>query len=207
MISTITQNDLDLHAEWVKDNTKGQRLVSAIGKITVDADLRGADLSGADLSEADLSGADLRYANLSRANLSEADLRGAKLSGAKLSGAKEVPPYAFAVTNILPAGDLIVYKKADCGAGEVILTLEIPAAAKRSNATGRKCRAEYAILRGVDGIGWEYDGSSVTSKYDRAFVYPAIGETITPDGFDDDRWNECSSGVHFFITRYEAENY
>jgi hypothetical protein len=62
-------------------------------------------------------------------------------------------------------------------------------------------------LRGIDGIGWEYDGSPVTSKHNPAFAYPAIGETITPDGFDDDRWNECSNGVHFFITRYEAENY
>ena len=167
MISTITQKDLDIHAEWVKDHSKGQRLISAIGKITFEANLIGANLSGA----------------------------------------KNVPPYVFAVTNILPAGDLIVYKKADCGTREVILLLEIPAAAKRSNASGRKCRAEYAVLRGVDGIGWEYDGSPVTSKYDRAFVYPAVGETITPDGFDDDRWNECSTGVHFFITRYEAEKY
>ena len=237
MISTITQNDLDLHAQWLKDNSKGQRLVSVVGEITVEADLSGADLSWADLSWADLSGANLSganlsranlsranlswanlsWANLSRANLSGADLSRADLSGANLSGAnlswadlreaKEVPPYVFAVTNILPAGNLIVYKKANCGTREVILTLEIPAAAKRSNATGRKCRAEYAILLCVDGIGWEYDGSPVTSKYDRAFVYPAIGETITPDGFDDDCWNECSTGVHFFITRYEAETY
>ena len=197
MISTITQKDLDIHAEWVKDHGKGQRLISAIGKITFEANLIGANLSRADLSRANLIGA----------NLSGANLSGANLSGANLSGAKNVPPYVFAVTNILPAGDLIVYKKADCGTREVILLLEIPAAAKRSNASGRKCRAEYAVLRGVDGIGWEYDGSPVTSKYDRAFVYPAVGETITPDGFDDDRWNECSTGVHFFITRYEAEKY
>ena len=192
MISTITQNDLDLHDQWLKDNSKGQRLVSVVGEITVEADLSRADLREANLREADLSRANLREADLSRANLREA---------------KEVPPYVFAVTNILPAGNLIVYKKANCGTREVILTLEIPAAAKRSNATGRKCRAEYAILLCVDGIGWEYDGSPVTSKYDRAFVYPAIGETITPDGFDDDCWNECSTGVHFFITRYEAETY
>ena len=217
MISTITQNDLDLHAQWLKDNSKGQRLVSVVGEITVEANLSRANLSWANLSGADLSRANLSGANLSRADLSRADLREANLSWANLSWAnlsranlreaKEVPPYVFAVTNILPAGNLIVYKKANCGTREVILTLEIPAAAKRSNATGRKCRAEYAILLCVDGIGWEYDGSPVTSKYDRAFVYPAIGETITPDGFDDDCWNECSTGVHFFITRYEAETY
>ena len=25
--------------------------------------------------------------------------------------------------------------------------------------------------------------------------------------FDDDRWNECSTGIHFFITRDEAVMY
>ena len=97
MITTITQNDLDLHAAWLRGVEGGAQLVTAVGKITVDADLRGADLSwadliradlrGADLSDADLSGADLRYANLSRANLSEADLSGADLIRANLSGA------------------------------------------------------------------------------------------------------------------------
>ena len=92
MITTITQNDLDLHAAWLRGVEGGAQLVTAVGKITVDADLRGADLSGADLIRANLiranlSRANLRYANLSEANLSEADLRGAKLSGAKLSGA------------------------------------------------------------------------------------------------------------------------
>jgi len=27
------------------------------------------------------------------------------------------------------------------------------------------------------------------------------------DKWDDDRWNECSGGIHFFLTRAEAEAY
>jgi hypothetical protein len=27
------------------------------------------------------------------------------------------------------------------------------------------------------------------------------------DAFDENRWNECSHGIHFFITRKEAEDY
>jgi Pentapeptide repeats (8 copies) len=70
------QKVLELHKEWLKDGTKGQR-----------ADLSGAYLSGADLSGANLSGACLSGANLSGANLSGANLSGANLSGAYLSGA------------------------------------------------------------------------------------------------------------------------
>ena len=87
MITTITQNDLDLHAAWLRGVEGGAQLVTAVGKITVDADLRGADLSGADLRGADLSRADLIRANLIRANLSRANLRYANLSEANLSRA------------------------------------------------------------------------------------------------------------------------
>ena len=86
LISVITQEALDLHKQWLTDNSTGKRL-TALGKITIEADLRLADLRGADLSGADLRLADLSVANLSVANLRGADLRGADLSGADLSGA------------------------------------------------------------------------------------------------------------------------
>lgn len=46
-------------------------------------------------------------------------------------------------------------------------------------------------------------------KCDGTVIYTAyrVGETVRPDRFDDDRWNECAPGVHFFITRAEAETY
>ncbi len=236
MIAEITQNDLDLHAKFLMGEPGGVKLVTAVGKVTISADLRGADLSRADLSGADLRGADLREADLSRADLREADLSRADLSGADLSGADlsganlrganlrgadlsgadlrganlrgaKNAEYAEAIISILPSGTLIVYKQARSNGRKVLLTLEIPAEAKRSNATGRKCRAEYAILRDIEGIGWEYDGKPVESIYSEKFIYPAIGERITPDKWDDNRWAECSSGIHFFITRYEAEHH
>ena len=143
------------------------------------ADLRGADLRGAYLSYADLRGAGLRGADLSHA-----DLRGAGLTDAK----------GLEQTYIVCEGDLIGYKKLADG---TICKLLIPAASKRSNATGRKCRAEYAVV--IEGEG--------VSSYDPTFVYK-IGETVRPCGpFNEDRWNECASGIHFFITRKEAEEY
>jgi len=178
------------------------------------ANLRGADLSGADLSGADLSGADLRgaslrgaslrgadlfWANLSWANLSKADLYGAKLSGANLSGADlsgayNIPQTVYDITLITPEGDIIGYKKL---ANKVICRLLIPAAARRHNATGRKCRAEYAVVLEGEGYSWN----------DCTFLYK-VGATVKPaQPFDEDRWNECASGIHFFLTRGEAEAY
>ena len=46
----------------------------------------------------------------------------------------------------------------------------------------------------------------VNSDYDFDFVYE-VGKVIEVKGYDDNRWNECSTGIHFFITRDEAVMY
>ena len=165
------------------------------------ADLPGADLSGADLYRADLYGANLYGANLYRANLSGADLyranlSRANLSGANLSGARNAE-LAVAQTRILPDGDLIGWKKCE---GGVIVKLAIPAAAKRSHAFGRKCRAEFADVLEVIGA------SSGVSSHDNKTEY-RVGCRVAADRFDENWQEECSGGIHFFITRIEAENY
>ena len=45
-----------------------------------------------------------------------------------------------------------------------------------------------------------------TSIRERSFVYK-LGETVEIPDFDPVRWNECSTGIHFFMTREEALNY
>ena len=165
------------------------------------ANLRGANLIGANLRDADLIDANLIGANLSDANLSGANLRGADLRGADLSGAKYIPDNVSATTSIVPDGDLVVYKQL---ANDSIATLKIPKEAKRSNATGRKCRAEYAeVLAIQDNEGGAME--SGVSWYDNSFVY-RVGETVHPHEWCEDRWQECAGGIHFYLTRYEAEN-
>ena len=127
---------------------------------------------------------------------SAANLSGANLSGANLSDAKDAD-LAIAITRILPDGDLIGWKKCDAG---VIVKLRIPEAAKRSHAFGRKCRAEFADVLEVIG------GEVGISKHDGKTEYRA-GARITPDSFDENWVEECSHGIHFFISRIEAENY
>jgi hypothetical protein len=173
------------------------------------ADLSGANLSGANLSRADLYGADLSGANLSRAdlsganlsgaNLSRADLSGANLSGANLYGAKNAS-FVIAATRIIPDGAIIGWKKCRDG---VIVKLRIPEDAKRSHAFGRKCRAERAEVVAI------YGGNNRTavSTHDDKFVY-RVGETVAPSSPFSDEWqSECAPGIHFFITRDEAEAY
>ena len=110
-------------------------------------------------------------------------------------------PIAAARLNICAEGDIIGYKKLT---NDVIAQLWIPADAKRSNATGRKCRAEYAVVLAWDAAT---DVDAVASQHDYTFFYE-IGAVVTPKTpFDDDRWVECASGIHFFLTLEEAEAY
>ncbi|QIX20810.1 pentapeptide repeat-containing protein [Agrobacterium pusense] len=165
------------------------------------ADLRSANLYGANLYGANLYGADLRSANLRSANLYGADLRSANLYGADLRSANlkdaKDADLVIAQTRILPAGSLIGWKKCR---DNVIVKLRIPEEARRSHAFGRKCRAEFADV--IEIIGAE----EAISSHDGVTVYRA-GERVTPDSFDDNWQEECASGIHFFITKEEAENY
>ena len=134
--------------------------------------------------------------NLSSADLSGADLSGAYLSGAYLSGAKNAD-MVIARTRILSEGDLIGWKKCE---NNVIVKMQIPSDAKRSHAFGRKCRAEYVKVLEVIGaeVGIaQHDGKTEYRK----------GEIVKPDSFDENWQEECAPGIHFFITRIEAENY
>jgi len=162
------------------------------GAYLQDAYLRGANLQGAYLRDAYLRGASLRGANLQDADLQDADLRDADLRDAK---------------NIMPIacpekGGFTGFKKLK---KKLIAELYIPSKALRVSATTRKCRASeakvIAIYSGDKKVNEGY------SKYENDFIYK-VGEKVNPTKpFDTNRWNECASGIHFFVTRQEAEEY
>ncbi len=160
-----------------------------------DADLRGANLMGANLRDADLMGANLRDADLRDADLMGANLRGANLMGANLRDANN------AQLQCPEIGSFTAFKK--CARGRIV-TLIIPEDAKRSSATSRKCRADKAVVLRIEENGKEV--RDAVSDYDNDFVY-RTGETVSVDNFEEDRWEECAAGIHFFITRKEAEEY
>ena len=177
----------DIKTRWSGD-------VQFVAEIHCDDDVGYALKVGLAVKWALKNSANLRSADLRSADLSGANLRSANLRSANLSGAKALPALVSAQTTITPQGELIGFKKLADG---TICKLKIPADAKRSNASDRKCRAEYAIVLEGEGV----------SQYASDFSY-RIGETVRPrEPFDENRWNECSSGIHFFLTEEEAKAY
>ena len=168
------------------------------------ADLRGADLRGAYLRGAYLGGADLGYADLRGADLRDAylggaDLRGAYLGGADLRDAKNIPFIPLACPS---DGDFIGWKKVK----NKLVRLLIPSDARRSSATSNKCRCDKAKVLEITDLDGSNPITSVTN-YNYIDTQYVVGEMVYPDSFDENRWNECSHGIHFFINKQEAINY
>ena len=206
---------LDEHLLWL--NGEGGSRANLSNADLFGANLRCANLSNANLRNANLRDADLRCANLSNANLFGANLRDADLRGADLRGADlrradlcgaSIDQMMWNIYTVFyplqcpESGSYIGYKKAS----GLVVELEIPADARRSSATSRKCRASKAKVLSITDINGNPAGGQVKSNYDPNFVY-AIGETVEVTDFDDNRWNECSTGIHHFITRAEAVIY
>ena len=176
------------------------------------ADLRGADLNDADLTYTDLKsanlwGADLWCADFSGADLRGADLRYANLEGANLSGANLRDAKINFHIACPEKGSFIAFKKAGYNYNNYIVELLIPEDARRCSATSKKCRCDKAKVLSITKLDGTSDGvDTVYSIYDETFTYK-IGETVEVKNFDDNRWNECSTGIHFFLTRQEAVEY
>ena len=217
---------LGKHLKWLRGEDGGER-ANLFG-----ANLSRADLSGANLSRADLSGANLFEANLSRANLSGANLSGANLfeanlfeanlfranlsgadlfeanlSRANLSGANYIEKaknlfYPIACPEI---GAFVGWKKArvKTSGHECIVKLEITEDAVRSSAAGRKCRCSKATVLEIQDLEGNVLEQAAVSDRDCNFSY-IPGTVVSVLDFDENRWNECSTGIHFYITREEA---
>ena len=147
---------------------------------------------------ANLREADLREANLRGANLIGADLRGADLIGADLRGAN------LGHRKIVPSsGSFFAWKKG--GNGEII-KIKIPYWARRTSCLiNRKCRAEFVITIEIT----TKEGKPVLEcygGYDQNTIY-RVGKCTAPDKYDPDERVDCSHGIHFFLTREEAEKW
>ena len=210
---TITKERLDnilkKHTLWVENESGGKR-ANLSGANLRGANLSGANLSGANLRGANLSGANLYGANLSGVDLYGANLYGANLRGANLSGANLCGADLYGAKNLnLPMvcpeeGSFIGFKKCR---NDFIVKLEILSDSLRCSATGRKCRCSKAKVISITNLdGTNANTNVVISKRDPNFIYK-VGETVEVKNFDTNRWNECSTGIHFFMTRQEAVDY
>lgn len=169
--------------------------------------LRYSNMIGVSLDNANLRDVDLRNCDLSCASIMGTNFKNSYLNNAELERIHMSSMTSFFSLACPEEGSFIGYKKAQLrNSVPVIVKIMITEDAKRSSATTRKCRCSKAKVLSITSIDGKTSFNEAISKFDNSFLYK-IDEIIEVKNFDEDRWKECSTGIHFFITREEAVNY
>ncbi len=177
-----------------------------------DGNFRGADLSSCDLrwtdidyahfENANLTGADLRWtknsywAYFQEADMKETEIEGSPINDEAVEGAKNL----FIPMVCPEEGSFIAWKK--CRDGKVAKIM-VPENALRTGGSRYTCRAsEILILDIFDG---KNSCDEAISIRDKDKIYHK-GEHVIDEELFDSSLLHSGTGIHFFITRAEAES-
>lgn len=163
----------------------------------------GCPMKGTNFKNANMKRACFRSCDLGGANIEGADLFFAVLELANLEGVKADENTKWYRLYCPEEGAFLGYKKC---IGDRLVQLLIPADAKRTSATYRTCRCDKAKVLTIKSFDYKESFSEAWSMVDENFVY-RVGEWVEVKDFNEDRWFDSTTGIHFWLTREEAKAY
>lgn len=163
----------------------------------------GCSLRNVNFKNADLQCALLRFCDLSGSDISGANLYCAVLENAVLDDIKSDENTKFYRLYCPEEGAFLGYKK--CFNNRLVQLL-IPADAKRTSATLNSCRCNKAKVLTIKSFDYTESYTEAWSLVDPTFFY-RVGEYVEVKDFNEDRWMDSTTGIHFWMTREEALAY
>lgn len=163
----------------------------------------GCPMKGASFKNARMVTASFRYCDMRECNIEGADLFGAVLEFAKLDGIISNDDTKWFRLHCPETGAFLAYKKC---VNDRMVQLLVPADAKRTSATLRSCRCNKAKVLTIKSFDFKENFDEAWSLVDEDFVYKR-GEWVEVKDFNEDRWQDSTTGIHFWMTRAEAEAY
>lgn len=160
-------------------------------------------LRGVNFQNANLKSAAMRYNDLTGANINGADLFAAVLEFAKLDNIIYNEETKWFKLHCPEEGAFLGYKK--CFNNRLVQLL-IPADAKRTSATMNSCRCSKAKVLTIKSFDYQEEFEEAWSLVDENFVYRK-GEWVEVSDFNENRWQDSTTGIHFWLTREEALAY
>ena len=145
----------------------------------------------------------MRNNDLSCANIEGANLFGAVLEYAKLDGIIANDETKWFRLQCPEECAFLGYKK--CFNNRLVQLL-IPADAKRTSATLNSCRCSKAKVLTIKSFDYNEEFEEAWSLVDENFVYRK-GQWVEVLDFNEDRWQDSTTGIHFWMTREEALAY
>ena len=102
------------------------------------------------------------------------------------------------------SGPFLGYKKCF---NDLLVTLLIPADARRVCSTTRPCRCDKAKVINITSMDFKEHYTEAWSLCASGDFKYTLGEYVFPDSFNPDRWMESTHGIHFWMTPEEAMAY
>ena len=177
------------------------------------ADLRGCNLAnsrfekcslrGTNLGDADLSGANMRFCDFTGAHVEGANFDRTCLEYAKLDDMTSDNRTSHFRLHCPETGPFLAYKKC---CNDRLVQLLVPADAKRTSATANSCRCNKAKVLTIKSFDYSQFFDEAWSLVDPDFVY-RVGHWVEVKNFNEDRWMDSTTGIHFWLTREEAMAY
>lgn len=160
-------------------------------------------LRDANFKNANMKTASFRYCDMRNCNIEGANLYGAVLEKANLKEVKSDENTQWFRLRCPEKGAFLGYKK--CVNNRMVQLL-IPADALRTSATLPSCRCNKAKVLTIKSFDFTENFEEAWSLVDENFVYK-VGEWVEVKNFNEDRWMDSTTGIHFWMTREEAEAY
>ncbi len=163
----------------------------------------GCSMKGVNLKNANVTGSCFRSCDLRNANAEGTNFLRSVLELADMSGMKINDQTKWIRLHCPEKGPFLGYKKC---MGDRLVQLLIPADAKRSSATGATCRCNKAKVLTIKSFDYKEQYEEAWSLVDENFVY-RVGQWVEVKDFNEDRWFDSTTGIHFWLTREEAKAY
>lgn len=163
----------------------------------------GCSMKGANFKNAKMVTASFRYCDMRECNIEGADLFGAVLEFANLEGIVSSEETKWFRLRCPEKGAFLGYKKC---VNDRMVQLLIPADAKRTSATLPSCRCNKAKVLTIKSFDFQENFDEAWSLVDENFIYKK-GEWVEVKNFNENRWQDSTTGIHFWMSRAEAEAY
>ncbi len=163
----------------------------------------GCPMKGANFKNARMVTASFRYCDMQGCNIEDANLFGAVLEFANLEGIVSNEGTQWFRLHCPEEGAFLGYKKC---VNDRMVQLLIPADAKRTSATLPSCRCSKAKVLTIKTFDFTQNFDEAWSLVDENFVYKK-GEWVEVKNFNEDRWQDSTTGIHFWMSRAEAKAY
>ena len=175
-----------------------------MGSIFTGSRFEHVNFDSADLRKALLKNCDMRYANFHNA-----DCRGTKFSCTIMECSNHEGIIIDDATenyrmHCPEKGAFLGYKKCF---NDLLVTLLIPADARRVCSTTRPCRCDKAKVINITSFDFKEHYKEAWSLCASTDFKYTLGEYVYPDSFNPDRWMESTHGIHFWMTPEEAMAY